>query len=267
MSTDASSGGGLIARLRRIAIAAVIVALAGAIVVLLSERNSRAYFLGAEGDAIVVQRGARLPWGKVAWAPEEPALAQAYARIPLPPGVAAPPEQRFDEREELDRTLFELLAGWADTRIRTDDPEQVREGLALVERAALLPGIDGDQRRRLRGMQAELAWFEGRERLGRGADLLEQARRQLRLATEASPARAREAAKLLYELEPALEKLHQAVLVARGARPAQPVAEIPPSEAKALAPAAEIVAPAAIEAAPAAAGEAAAEPAAADAVP
>ena len=262
MSTNESTGRGLVARLRRFAIVSVIVALAGALVVLLSERNSRAYYLAAEGGALVVSRGARLPWGKVSWTPEEPALAGAYARIPLPAGVGDVPEQRFDERQDLDRALFELLAAWADTRIRTDDPVQVREGLGFVERAAQLPGIDGDQRRRLRAMQAELAWFEGRERLERGTRLLEEARGHLRLATEASPARAREATAILYALEPALEQAHRALQTARGVRPAVLPADTTPPETKAPAPAAEAAPAAARETAPAAEAEAAAEPAA-----
>ncbi len=235
MSTQESSEG-LLARLRRFAIVAVIVALAGGVVFLLSERNSRSYFLYSEAGSLVIARGARLPFGKVAWAPEDPALAEAYGRIALPTGAAEVPEQRFDERQDLDRALFDLLAGWADTRIRTDDPIQVREGLAFVERAARLQGIEADQRRRLRVMQAELAWYEGRDRLERGGKLIEEARAHLRLATEASPARAREALLLLNELEPALERLSRVVHASRGlhaAQPALPAAAIAPEQAPA----------------------------------
>ncbi|WP_373044084.1 hypothetical protein [Vulgatibacter sp.] len=219
-------------RLWKLVLALVILALAGATVYLLAERNSRFYYLSTEGNRLVVERGARLPWGKQAWAPADPALAEVYAAIELPAGVAAIAEQRFDERQDLDRALFELLAGWADARVRTDEPAKMREGLVYVERAGKLPGIDSDQQRRLRALRAELAYYEGRDRLENGGRLLDEALRQFQLATEASPARAREAVAILDDLQPAVERLTRALQTARGLRaPVAPEAAAPAVEA------------------------------------
>lgn len=222
---------GILARLRRIVVAAVILALVGLTVFLLAERNSRFYFLGSENGTLVVSRGARLPWGKRPWAPEEPTLAEAYAPVQLPVGSAPLPLRRFDERQELDRALFDVLAGWADSRVRTDDPLAMQEGLVFVQRAGLLPGITPEQQVQLRKLRAEVAYFEGRERLEEGGRLLEEAREQLVLATEAKPARAREAVAILDELEPALDRLARALQMVRGLRdaiPAPAAAKAPP---------------------------------------
>lgn len=235
MEETTASSGGVLARLRRIVVAAVILALVGVTLVLLAERNSRFYFLGTEGGQLVVYRGARLPWGKRVWEPQEPALAEAYAPIAMPEGVAAITEQRFDERQELDRAFFDLLAGWADARIRTDDPARMTEGLAYVHRAAMLPGISSEQQRRLRALRAEVAYYEGRDRLERGGRLIEEAREQLRMATEASPMRAREAVQILDELQPAIERLERALQTARGLRaPPMPALFPPPAAAPAV---------------------------------
>ena len=224
MEETTPTAGGALARLKRIVVVAVILALAGTILFLLAERNSRFYYLSTEGSQLVVSRGANLPFGKRPWRPEDPVLAEAYAPVAIPAGVAPITEQRFGERQDLDRALFEVLAGWADARIRTDDPVLVREGLDYVARATRLQGVTAEQQLRLRGLRAELAWYEGRERLEAGGKLLEEARAQLQLATEASPARAREAVAILDDLTPAMERLTRALQTARGLRIAMPQA-------------------------------------------
>lgn len=213
-------------RLRRMATLAIIFALSLGILVLLAERNSRFYYLGSEGDMLVVSRGAWLPWGKRPWTSDDPTIREVYGPLPLPVGEPPVPEQRFDERQELDRALFEVLAGWADAKIRTDEPVQMREGLVYVERASRLTGITPPQRKRLRALRAELAFYEGRDSLERGGQLLQEARDHLELATEASNARAREAVAILDDLQPGLERINRALQTARGLR--LPVASLPP---------------------------------------
>lgn len=257
MSNGAGNpNGGAMSRLKRLVIGLLVLALTVSTLFLLAERNRRFYFLSAEGNELVVQRGTWIPYTKETYVPDDEGQKAAYAPIAIPAGVALVSEQRFEERPDLDRALFDILAGWADARVRSGEPAQLREGLALVARAAMLPGISGEQGARLHSLQAELAWFEGRERLEEAGKLIKEARRQLELATEASPARAREAVAILDDLIPSSERLARAVQTARGLR--LPGEHPPAEEMAAPAPAA---APAPVPgAAPAAAAPAAVQP-------
>lgn len=215
-------------RLKRLSITLVVFGLTACILFLLAERNRRFYFLSSIDGKVVVERGAWLPYGKEPFEPEEDSLAEAYAPISIPEGVGGFASQRFEERPDLDRALFDVLAGWAEPRVRAGDGLEMKEGLVLVNRAALLPGIRPDQRGRLRGLQAELAWYEGKQRLDDAGKLILEARRQLELATEASPGRAREAVAILDDLIPAADRLNRALQTARGLR--FPMGYPPPQE-------------------------------------
>lgn len=205
-------------RLKRISLALVVFGLTACTLFLLAERNRRFYFLSSTDGWVVVERGAWLPYGKEPFHPDDESLIEAYAPIAIPAGVGPIASQRFDERPDLDRALFDVLAGWAEPRVRAGDGEEMIEGSILVARAALLPGIRPDQRVKLRGLQAELAWFEGKKRLDDAGRLILEARRQLELATEASPNRAREAVAILDDLVPAADRLNRALQTARGLR-------------------------------------------------
>lgn len=219
MSTDTDNAqGGPMQRLKRFSLALVVFGLTACTLFLLAERNRRFYFLSSSDGWVVVERGAWLPYGKEPFHPDDESLAEAYAPIAIPAGVGPIVSQRFDERPDLDRALFDVLAGWAEPRVRAGDGDEMKEGLVLVNRAALLPGIRPDQRVKLRGLQAELAWFEGKQRLDDAGKLILEARRQLELATEASPSRAREAVAILDDLIPAADRLNRALQTARGLR-------------------------------------------------
>ncbi|AKU91921.1 hypothetical protein [Vulgatibacter incomptus] len=189
-------GGGALARTKRLALLALIAGLAASTFFLLAERNRRFYFLATEGRRLVVSRGSWLPSWKTAYLPEDPNLAKAYAPIELP-SWAAVPEKRFDERQDLDQALFDLLLDWAHRRLVSDDPGALREGGAYVERAALLPGISGDQVARLREVQAEVAFSDGRARLSESIAILQGVNEKLLLAAQVPTGRGREAARLL----------------------------------------------------------------------
>lgn len=210
------TGGGFRSAAMRMLLGLVVLALAASTLYLLAERNSRFYFLSQEGNSLVVSRGAWLPSGKRPYLPDDPRSAQIYAPITLPADVEPIAEQRFSERQDLDRALFELLADLATPRIRSDRMETLQQGFGLVERAGLLPGISADQAARLRTLQAELSYFEGRAHLQEAVILLRQAREKLELATEASSERAEEAAILLRRLAPASQVLSRALQQAQG---------------------------------------------------
>lgn len=222
-------------RLKRFSLAFVVLGLAACILFLLAERNRRFYFLSAIDGHVVVERGAWLPYGKEPFQPDDDSLDEAYAPIQIPAGVGPFSSARFDERPDLDRALFDILASWAEPRVRAGDGDEMKEGSALVARAALLPGIRADQRIKLRALQAELAWFEGKQRLDDAGKLILEARRQLELATEASPSRAREAVAILEDLVPAADRLNRALQTARGLR--FPTGFPPPPEEEPKAPA------------------------------
>src|SRR5690606_38381854 len=136
-------------RIKRLLTGVVVLSLALATLYLLAERNSRTYYLSTEDGRLVVSKGAWLPAGKQPYLPEDAHAARVYAPVPIPEGVAPVPEQRFDERQDLDRVLFEILADWAEQRIRSDDPAAMRDGFELVERAGLFSGITAEQIARL----------------------------------------------------------------------------------------------------------------------
>ena len=106
-------------------------------------------------------KGYLLPAGRQTFKTSDPALAQAYAPIVLPPGKAPPAEQSFDERGALDQALYDLLAGWARDDIGSGDPGRLERGLGYVERAERLGGVSQVQRQ-------DLAALRGRVRLLRG---------------------------------------------------------------------------------------------------
>jgi hypothetical protein len=106
--------------------------------------------------------------------------------------------------------------------VETDDPEALREAYHLLERAGRLAGIAPEQRIRMRALRAEVAWWEGRQQLERAAAILREARDQLELATDATPARARDAAAILEDLVPASDRLGKALVTARNLRRESP---------------------------------------------
>ena|GEM_PF-2424520 len=203
-------------RVMRLFVGALVLGLAGATLYLLADRNSRFYYLSQEGRRLVVYRGAWLPSGKRPYLPDDPHTARIYAPIELPEEAPAVGEQRFSERQDLDRALFDLLADLAEERIRSEDERRMREGFALVERAGLLPGITGAQAERLRSLRAELSFYEGRAHLERALVELRQAREKLEYATESSSARGENAARLLRTIAPATEALSRALQRSRG---------------------------------------------------
>src|SRR5215471_12636622 len=96
----------------------VILGLGGAVLLLLSRLNERTFSVQVADDRLVVMKGRPLPVGEQPYHPSDPVQRDAYSPIPLngasPGGLA---EQRFSEREELDRALFDLLTRLASTRI------------------------------------------------------------------------------------------------------------------------------------------------------
>jgi hypothetical protein len=192
----------LVSGLVRFAVTVVVVGLLGLVGFLASERNARTFTFAVDGDRLVVMKGRRLPAGAEPWTPEDPAQAEAYAPIPLHGFVPSSTflEQSFQERDELDRALFEHLERQARPRISSDDPQKQERGVYYLRRAALLSGISRQQRETLAALQSEVAWYQAKLKLEQARQLIVEAMGQLELAGSAqdpNAVRARELAQRL----------------------------------------------------------------------
>jgi hypothetical protein len=170
---------------RRLLTFLVVISLLGLVGFLASERNARTYSLEVRGDQLVVLKGRMLPAGSAQWAPKDPALAETYAPIPLEGHQMESTllAKRFDDRDELDRALFEVLEQLARPRLDSDDPRTLQRGFAYLRRAKGLPAITQEQRGRLSRMESELAWYQARLKLEQARQLLGEALLQLELAS------------------------------------------------------------------------------------
>jgi len=218
-----SGGGGARALLAWV----VILGLLGLVTWLVSERNARTWYLVPDEGRLVVMRGMKLPVGRQPFRTEDPALAQVYEPIVVPPGVAAPSEQAFEDRSGLDQAIYDLVARWARDDIGSGDPARLERGLRLVDRAERLPGLSGTQERDLHELRAESAYHEAKRLLERATAELKDAADKLRAASASRSTHADEARLLLREVEPAVDAATAAL---RGVR-IQPTP--PPSPAPA----------------------------------
>ena len=196
----------------RLIVVVLLLALAGAVVVLLSRLNARTYSIEQRGQELVVLKGRNLPFGAAPYLPSDPRLVDAYAPIPFE-GVA--PDSlvgvTFEDREALDRALFEVLIDRAELRITSEDTREQEEALQAMRRAEKLNGITEEQQLSLRRVQAEAAFYQARYRLDEARRLTAEAMVQLRLAAESSTQNARAANQMLAEVSPAARALEEAL--------------------------------------------------------
>jgi hypothetical protein len=178
----ASTGG-----FSRLVLWLLILVLLAAVWYLASERNQRHFHVVAQNGAVVIERGRFFPMGTGA------SDEKAYAPIALPAGEKAPGEMEFDDQNALDRYLFDLLAGWAQTLAKKND---THAAAALVERAGQLPGLTGTQVQQLGAMSADLSWDDAQTDLGSASKLLDGARRKLSAVQAGKGSHAVEAAAL-----------------------------------------------------------------------
>jgi hypothetical protein len=216
----------------RLLVFCLVLALLGAVGFLLAQLNARTFTVERQGDALVVLKGRRLPWGFAPYSPEDARLSDAYAPIPAqgeePSGLVG---QRFSDREELDRALFRLFAERARARIFSGVPEQQDQGLANVRRAELLTSITDEQRRELKKLQADAAFYQARSRLDEARRMVAEALVQLRLAAESANPNARAANQMLTEVTPPARALEEALRRAVHTLSGPPPAAPPPAEA------------------------------------
>jgi hypothetical protein len=196
----------------RLVVTLVVLALLGVVGLLLSQLNARTFTLQAQDGKLLVMKGRMLPLGSEPYRPSDPVLAASYAPIDLLGGGAAGLDgARFEERDALDRALFQFLEGLARPRLVSDDPAILQQGLVALARMQKLGGITDEQRRTLRSLESEVAFFQARTRLDQARREIAEALTQLRLAAESGGRHARPAHRMLSAVEPAATALEEAL--------------------------------------------------------
>src|SRR5712691_3462352 len=196
MAEEAKASGG--SGLARAVLWLVIAALLGTVWWLASERNQRHYRVVAQGTTVVIERGRFFPTGTTA-APDK-----IYAPIACPAGQKAPAEREFDDQNELDRYLFDVLAAWSKELVKKSDTRGAAE---LVARASQLPGLNGAQMIELSGMRADLAWDESRADIAQAAQSVDSAVRKLEVVRQGNGLHAADAAAQQQKLREVRQKL------------------------------------------------------------
>jgi hypothetical protein len=170
--------------------------------------NARTYLLEVRNGQLVVLKGKLMPTGADPWNPADPGLVDAYAPVDLEGNVALTVVgQKFDDRDELDRAMFQVLEMLARPRLASDEPKDLEKGLALVRRAEKLHGLTEAQRTSLKKMQTDVAYFLARIRLDDARRQLEEALAQLKLAAESDTKTRAQASLMLLAVEPQVKLL------------------------------------------------------------
>ncbi len=196
----------------RLVVTLLVLALLGAVGFLLSRLNARTFTLQQQDGKLLVLKGRMLPVGADPYRPSDPALAAAYAPVDLLGGTAAGLDgAKFEERDALDRALFGFLEGLARPRLVSDDPAMLSAGLMVLGRMQKLGGITDEQRRTLKGLESEVAFFQARTRLDQARRDIAEAMTQLRLAADSGGRHARSAHRMLGAVEPAAAALEDAL--------------------------------------------------------
>lgn len=196
----------------RVIIALVLLGLLGAVAFLVSQLNARTYSLSVVDGKLTVMKGRMFPVGSEPFRPTDARLAEAYAPISLE-GQSAKSlmGQRFSDRDQLDRALFDFLRTEAKPLIASDDASKVDEGLSLLARMGKLDGASQDQRASLTRMKAEVAYAQAKLRLVEARELLGQALSQLQVAADGADHHAEVAAQMVSTIKPAAEQLETAL--------------------------------------------------------
>jgi hypothetical protein len=196
----------------RLVVTLLVFALLGAVGFLLSRLNARTFTLQQQDGKLLVMKGRMLPLGAEPYRPSDPALAAAYAPLDLLGGGAAGMDgARFEERDAMDRALFQFLEGLARPRLVSDDPAVLSQGLVALSRMQKLGGITDDQRKTLRGLESEVAFFQARTRLDQARRDVAEAMAQLRIAADSGTRHARAAHRMLSAVEAPAAALEEAL--------------------------------------------------------
>ena len=118
----------------------IVLALFGCSVYLMSMINFQLFFLVAEGNELVVKRGAFFPTGRERFVPSDPRQNQLYQRLDRPAGMKPGELMTFENLSALEHELIKHLLQQAKPLISSRQEWQYAKGKALLERARKLLG-------------------------------------------------------------------------------------------------------------------------------
>jgi hypothetical protein len=222
--SEARTGG------RKVVVTLLVLAMLGLAVVvgfLLSQLNHRRYQVAVVGTELRVQRGRTFPVGFATFEPEAADLKEAYAPIPIPEGASAPVGEVVEDRADIDRALFAVLAGWARERLDAKADADFVLASTYVRRCELLPGLSEDQRRELRALRANLAFRRGKRIVDNVVNQLHEALAEFKTAKSLGGPQLREIDAWIASVEARLSEVEAPAF--RGATPS-PVAAPPAAE-------------------------------------
>lgn len=199
MADEAAKGGG---GLRAVILWLVVAMLLAAVWWLASERNERHYRAAPQGQQLVIERGRFFPTGTATLGEGD----KLYAPVAIPKDEKPTPEMEFDDQNQLDRWLFDVLATWAKDAAKKSD---TRTAGVLVARAAALPGLTGNQVGELTALQADLAWDQAQTDQEQAAALLDDAARKLSVVQSKNGAHAIDAGQRIPQLQEAAKALRK----------------------------------------------------------
>lgn len=214
----------------------VMLGLTGAVLYLLSDLNRRTYRLAQVGQTMVVQKGKFLPTGFETYQPDEARLREAYSPITLPTGEQVPGGQRFEDRTDLDRAMFSILAAWARDQLGNDDLTISSQAADYIQRCILLPGVSEEQRRDIAVLRADLSFRKGQNLLTGIVNQLESAASQFKEAIEQGTSFKGQAQKSLAQVQERIKVLKGKVVEAgpEGDTPEEQAKENAPDDAPAV---------------------------------
>jgi len=207
----------------------VMVGLMGAVLYLLSDLNRRTYRLAQVGQTMVVQKGKFMPTGFETYQPDESRLREAYAPISLPAGEKVPGGQHFEDRTDLDRAMFSILAAWAREQLGSDDLTISSQAADYIQRCVLLPGVSEEQRRDIAVLRADLSFRKGQNLLTGIVNQLEAAATQFKEAIE-------QGTSFQGEAQASLAQVQARIKVLRGEMDAAPEKDTPQDESQEKSP-------------------------------
>lgn len=190
-------------------------ALLGVVGVLLAELNARSFTVVEDTGRLVIHKGRHLPVGMEPFRPSDLALADTYAPItiegPVPGTILG---EKFRDRDELDRALFDVLEQQAKPRVVSDDPATLEKGLYALRRAERLTGLSIAQKESLKRMQVDVSYFQARLKLDEARRIIGEAVGLLRVAAGSQNTHARSASAMIAAIEPQTKSLEDAIRVA-----------------------------------------------------
>ena len=154
-----------------------------------------------------------MPIGETEFKTGDPLLAAAYAPIEIPNFAAQQERQSFSERAELDQALADRLISWSRTLVARDNSRAIGQAVGLLERVALFPVTNMEQKSNLEELYREVAFYQGRESLRSAQSELGESLNYFRRAKDAKSLIAGRALRAVKVLEGVTKELNQVVKI------------------------------------------------------